>query len=169
MERLPDKLSKKLDVNYILPASGSLIDGEVLSIEDDISTRRAIVYEEDIEVIKRLLKKPVNVDKIKNLYASKVYGIDKPVLKDLPDINGIQVPDQNDIITDITDQIVILEDALDVDRFVKIYPDKKRDELKVLLRYLDGLFEKLPEAAIKKFVESEYFNLYNKILNDIGV
>ena len=170
MERLPDKLSKKLDVNYILPASGSLIDGEILSIEDDISTRRAIVYEEDIEVIKRLLKKPVDVDNIKNLYASKVYKTtDKPVLKDLPDFDEIQASDQNDIIADITDQIVILEDALDVDRFVKIYPDKKQDELKVLLRYLDGLFEKLPEATIKKFVDSEYFNLYNKILNEIGV
>jgi hypothetical protein len=74
-----------------------------------------------------------------------------------------------DLVTDITDRVVILEDASDVDRFLEEFPKKKQTSIKMMLKYLDGLFEKLPEEIIKKFAGSEYFDLYLKVLNELGV
>ena len=52
--------------------------------------------------------------------------------------------------------------------FIVTKPDKKEDLTK-LLAYLDGLFEKLPEETLRKFAESEYFDLYAKVLKDMGI
>ena len=72
-------------------------------------------------------------------------------------------------VIDITDRVVILDDEADVDRFVSGFPRKKQVNIKILLKYLDGLFEKLPESVVKKFANSEYFDLYLKVLNELGV
>ena len=74
-----------------------------------------------------------------------------------------------DPIRDITDRVVILEDQADVERFVKTFPEQKQVNIKTLLKYLDGLFERLPEEIIRKFASSDYFNLYLKVLNELGV
>ncbi len=65
------------------------------------------------------------------------------------------------------DRIIILEDKNEIDRITSEFPEK-RDDLVKLLSYLDGLLEKLPEEAIRKFAESEYFDLYSKVLKEKG-
>ena len=70
---------------------------------------------------------------------------------------------------DITDRVVILDDKEDVERFISGFPEQKQMNIKMLLRYLDGLFERLPEETIKKFASSDYFDLYLKVLNELGV
>ncbi len=37
------------------------------------------------------------------------------------------------------------------------------------LKYLDGLFEKLPEDVVRNFADSEYFDMYVNVLNEIGI
>ena len=69
---------------------------------------------------------------------------------------------------DITDSIIILEDKEKLIELTSEFPEK-RDHLVKLLSYLDGLFEKLPEDVIRKFAESEYFDLYSKILKDMDL
>lgn len=76
--------------------------------------------------------------------------------------------DEEESLVDITDRVVLMEDESDVDRFMSGIPEAKRGEMKKLLTYLDGLFEKLPEDVVKKFADSEYFDLYVKIMNDLG-
>ena len=71
-------------------------------------------------------------------------------------------------LVDITDEIVILEDKEKLLEFTSEFPGKS-DHLVKLLSYLDGLFEKLPEDVIRKFAESEYFDLYSKILKDMDM
>ena len=46
---------------------------------------------------------------------------------------------------------------------------KRPNDVKKLLKYLDGLFEKLPRETLKKFIDSEYFDLYIKVLTELGV
>jgi len=62
--------------------------------------------------------------------------------------------------------LTVIEDENDMSRFVKEIPEHKREDLVRLMKYLDGMFEKLPENAVKNFADSEYFNLYVKILNE---
>ncbi len=69
-------------------------------------------------------------------------------------------------ILDITDRVVILEDDEEVNSFADKFPDKKEDLIK-LFTYLDGLFEKLPEDMIMKFADSEYFDLYMKVIDEM--
>lgn len=68
---------------------------------------------------------------------------------------------------DITDKVVIIEDKEMLKEFANKYPHENQNLIK-LLSYLDGLFEKLPEEVIHKFVESEYFDLYSTLLQEMG-
>ena len=114
------------------------------SIEEDISTATSIIFEEDIELIRSQLKQ-----NILNERTDKIEIIDE--------------------VYDITDKIVILDDEDDIERLVNtVEIDKQQDMIK-LMSYLDGLFEKLPEAAIKNFAKSEYFELYTEVLNKLGI
>ncbi len=44
-----------------------------------------------------------------------------------------------------------------------------KDELKSVLSYLDNLLENLPEDKIKQFAKSDYYDLYVKILDKLGI
>jgi hypothetical protein len=44
-----------------------------------------------------------------------------------------------------------------------------RDELKKMIAYLDALFDNLPDKTIKEFSKSEYFDLYKKIMSELGL
>ena len=42
-------------------------------------------------------------------------------------------------------------------------------ELRKMISYLDLLFDKLPEETIREFSRSEYFDLYKKIMTELGI
>ncbi|MDH4261644.1 MAG: hypothetical protein OEV78_01220 [Spirochaetia bacterium] len=44
-----------------------------------------------------------------------------------------------------------------------------RDELKKVVAYLDNLLGELPDELIEKFAKSEYFKLYQKVMEDLGL
>ncbi len=71
-----------------------------------------------------------------------------------------------EVLMDITDRVVILEDEAEIENFANRFPEKKEDLIK-LFTYFDGLFEKLPEDIIMKFADSEYFDLYMKVINEM--
>ena len=85
---------------------------------------------------------------------------------DIDKINASGAINDASKLSDITDDIIILEDKEEMLELTAKFPGKG-DRLVKLLSYLDGLFEKLPEGVIRKFAESEYFELYSKILRDI--
>ena len=54
------------------------------------------------------------------------------------------------------------------DKLESLSPETK-EELKTVLKYLDNLLEELPEDKIKEFAKSEYYDLYVKILDKLGI
>ncbi len=44
-----------------------------------------------------------------------------------------------------------------------------KDEIKSVLTYMDRLLESLPEEKITEFAQSEYFDRYKKLFNDLGI
>lgn len=44
-----------------------------------------------------------------------------------------------------------------------------KEELRKMIAYLDLLFDKLPEDTIREFSRSEYFDLYKKIMGELGI
>ncbi len=127
------------DYTYFLPRKDSLSEEEKASIAKDVSGEGAVVFEEDTDEIEKKLHELTN--------------------------RRPKIASGN--IHDISDKIVIIEDERDIERFVEEVPREKRKNIKKLLNYLDGLFEKLPEDVIARFAESEYYNLYVQILDDL--
>ncbi|PKL18646.1 MAG: hypothetical protein CVV49_05030 [Spirochaetae bacterium HGW-Spirochaetae-5] len=140
------------NLNYFTKSENSISEDEKKSIEEDISSANAIVFEEDIAEIEEILFRDFNY--------KPEDAIEKVLTKD--------VTPSVDELPDITDKIIILEDKEKLFELVSEFPDKHENLIK-LLSYLDGLFEKLPEEVIRKFAESEYFDLYSKVLKEIGV
>jgi hypothetical protein len=209
----PIDLSETREKNYryISPYREELEDAVKLSIEEDLTSDNALIFEEDIDEIEKLLgrevddpKKPAAI-KIDETGPKEVVETEKPLddtedtLHEFESDDEIVISDSDleiivedffdemapedsatrddkpladsvhEEIFDITDKIIILEDDLDIDRFIKKFPEEKQDNLKKLLKYLDGLFEKLPESTIKSFADSEYYDLYTKVLDDMGI
>ena len=44
-----------------------------------------------------------------------------------------------------------------------------RDNLKEIFVYLDNLLDKLPDSEIKRFAESQYYDLYNQIFEELDI
>ncbi|MBN2158721.1 MAG: hypothetical protein JW807_04945 [Spirochaetes bacterium] len=167
-------------VRYLLPTEHSLHDSERDSIESDVSSGSALIFEEDVDDIRNEL-----VQKTGMTDAEVVSMVEQTFVPDLaPEESQMeetmgaeetaeeQKPEAaltDGGVFDITDRVVILDDEADVERFVNGFPEQKRVNIKMLLKYLDGLFERLPEEIIKKFASSEYFELYLKVLNELGV
>ncbi len=126
---------------YIVSKKNSILEEERNSIEEDISARSAIVLEESVDELRNRLD-------------------DIRLRRSVSPEEGIQ---------DISDSVIIIDNGRDIERFVESMPEGKRDIMRKLLKYLDGLFEKLPEDVIKNFAKSEYFDLYSKVMNDLGV
>lgn len=127
------------EVKYISDTEDQLTVDEKNSIEQDIS-KSTLVIEEDINEICEAIGK-------------RKHEITEPA-----------------VIEDISERIILLEDERSVDAFVNHnIPIEKQEDLKRLLEYLDGLFEALPEEVLKKFTGSEYFDLYIKVMDDLGL
>lgn len=124
---------------YLVRRPAALHKEDRKSIEEDISSDTALIYEEDVDEIGRRLNE---------LKARKAAGAGE--------------------FSAIGERGVKLDNAGDVDRFIASMPKEKQERLRMLFKYLDGLFERLPEDVIKKFAESEYFDLYSKVLSDLG-
>ncbi len=126
---------------YVVPTKNSILEEERESIEEDISSGSALLLEESVDELRGRLD----------------------------DIRARRCASPEEGFPDISDSVIIIENGRDIERFVESMPEGKRDVMRKLLKYLDGLFERLPEDVIKKFAKSEYFDLYSKVMNDLGV
>ncbi len=164
------KKSRKIahSCTYFIPDEEELNIKEKKSIEEDLSSPNAFIYIEDINAIKRLLA--ISRESKKEVFEQiEVKKVDPIVEEEVNKELKNEATKKYAKIFDITDKVVIIDDELDVDRFVKEFPTEKQGSVKKLMRYLDGLFEKLPENTIRKFADSEYYDLYIQVLNDLGV
>ena len=48
-------------------------------------------------------------------------------------------------------------------------PNNLKQELKIVLSYMDQLLESLPEEKIEEFAKSEYFDTYKKLFEELGL
>ena len=48
-------------------------------------------------------------------------------------------------------------------------PEDLREDVKSVLSYLDQLLEALPEDKIKQFAQSEYFGVYKRLFEELGL
>jgi DNA repair exonuclease SbcCD ATPase subunit len=85
------------------------------------------------------------------------------------DSNGGPSPDQVEInrrIDELEEQVKKAVEERESLRSVNETISKNQVEVKRILKILDDLLEKLPEAEIKRFADSEDFKLYEKVLDE---
>ncbi|HDP80362.1 MAG TPA: hypothetical protein ENN21_05920 [Spirochaetes bacterium] len=140
---------------FIMTRPDSLSPEERKSIEEDVLSDTALVYEENVDQVKERL------DALKKHQPHSHPGT---ALSDAVVVDEASAPS-----VDISNKVFIIDDKTDLERFFSTIPEDKRENLAKLLKYLDGLFEKLPEEVIRNFASSEYFDIYTKVLNDLGV
>ena len=52
---------------------------------------------------------------------------------------------------------------------VSSIPDNLKDEIRTVLKYMDHLLEALPDEKIQEFASSDYFVMYKKLFEDLGL
>jgi pilus assembly protein FimV len=48
-------------------------------------------------------------------------------------------------------------------------PEDLREDVKSVLSYLDQLLEALPDEKIRQFAQSEYFGVYKRLFEELGL
>ena len=154
------------EFDYILADPESFLSEEKKSIEEDVTSGKAVIFEEDVADLIQLLGEEYHSDQeeIQIVPPAPPEDLIENAEVDVDLLDEVEI----EIIPDITDSVIILEDQAEIEKFTNEFPEKKEDLIK-LFSYLDGLFEKLPEETVRKFAESEYFDLYSKVLKDMGV
>jgi len=177
LEREPERAPVRRDkdnVLYLLPDEESLREEEKRSIESDMSSSYALVFEEDINDIRTQLKEaggeeyPEYVPEDEEGTDAAMQAVEEEVPLEGSE-RSLAADTADEALYDITDRVIIIDDEIDVDRFIKKFPQGKQKDMKSLFKYFDGLFEKLPEDTIRSFADSEYFDLYVKVMNDLGI
>lgn len=125
--------------DYLTPKDSAITESHRSSIEADVQSDNAVIIEENVD----------------DIYAK------------LGNMTKVIVDNKKEEVIDITDRIVILDDGSSMETFLETMPEHKRDDMKKLLEYLDGLFDKLPEDVVKRFADSEYFDLYVNVMNEL--
>jgi len=158
------------DISYFIADPQSLTEREKKSIEEDVESEGAVVFEENVDdIVSRLKTMDPNYSKDDYTIAEKAEEKKAVSGDDVISEKTEKHVSAKDEALDISDKVVILDNKDDLNRFVDTMPVEKQENIRKLMAYLDNLFEELPEDVIKNFANSEYFDLYVKVLNDLGI
>ena len=99
---------------------------------------------------------------------------DEIVLEPLGDAESDDEPDIEELELDIDPEQEEATDeqdvpAADTGEARTEIPDDIRTELKTVLSYLDQLLESLPEDKIQEFAQSEHFDVYKRLFEELGL
>lgn len=104
-------------------------------------------------------------------------GSDMSYLDEGEDGLSVDVPETQDIsIEEHQEDISSQESGIDQDDTFcsnadssQVLPSNIKSEVKSVLAYMDQLLESLPEDKMKEFAESEYFEMYRRLFNELGI
>jgi hypothetical protein len=155
------EVSEESAIQYETPVvteEPSLIEKEVEPELEEIKLEEGENIEVSIEDLteksQELMKEPSSLE---------VYGIEEPKGEEL-ELTEVEKIFEEPVAKAFTETgEVALEEKIDV-----LSPETK-EELKAVLKYLDNLLEDLPPEKIKEFAKSEYYDLYIKILDKLGI
>jgi len=155
------EVSEESAIQYETPVvteEPSLIEKEVEPELEEIKLEEGenieVSLEDLTEKSQELMKEPSSLE---------VYGIEEPKGEEL-ELTEVEKIFEEPVAKAFTETgEVALEEKIDV-----LSPETK-EELKAVLKYLDNLLEDLPPEKIKEFAKSEYYDLYIKILDKLGI
>lgn len=107
----------------------------------------------------------VSETSIKEPYSLEVYGAEEVKLEE----EGIKPSEVEEIFEEPVAKAFSETGEITLEEKIEALSPETKEELKVVLKYLDELLESLPPEKIKEFAKSEYYDLYIKILDKLGI
>lgn len=180
-EKVEESVAKEDDFTFdlsVIPDVAEVEEDEPIALsleelnnievsEESIEERMPSSEGENIEIAVDELSSDVELkDSLKEPASLEVYGTDESEAG-LPE--GIEIEGIDNIFEEpepgksFSESAGVIEDKLE-----SLSPETK-EELKTVLKYLDNLLEELPEDKIREFAKSEYYDLYVKILDKLGI
>ncbi len=123
-----------------------------------------LVEEENVEVPIEEFSQPEE-DFVKEPASLEVYGVKETT--QLPE--ELEVTNVEDLLKEPSIQTFSETGEVSIEKKIEALSSETKEELKTVLKYLDNLLENLPEDKIKEFAKSEYYDLYIKILDKLGI
>ncbi len=152
-------------------------DGEIPSLGDEIDLQ--ILPEEEPNELPLAETSDIELDELEALPEAEEAGEEKEI--------EIEFEEQEKTTgekTESPENSVPLEEVMEVEEVPEIeappktgpqktgatdIPDDLKDEIRTVLKYMDQLLEALPEEKIQEFASSEYFVMYKKLFEDLGL
>jgi hypothetical protein len=171
-EHLEQEIMERL--NEVEETEGKLKarEMELVARETEVKSSLEATKEEikeDEADIERIQEMEAQLKKRENEYSSTITNMEKVIealREELRDnIEKVEdLEDQLGALTEAEERVKELEEALEEAAGADSETsDAEKDDLRKLLAYLDDLLSNLPDKEIKKFSDSEYFELYGRI------
>jgi hypothetical protein len=192
-----DELGEAEEISLAEPATESEL-GEIEELEDlSLAEPDAESALEEVEEIEELsLEEPGDAAVLEEADAAEALSLeelpgeedssqeDVLALDDLED-TGLVAEDTEDLEL-ATEELSIPEEPEDLEvaelgsleeegeepqlqSSAQVLPQDLQSDIKSVLSYLDQLFEALPEEKIKEFAQSEYFGIYKRLFEELGL
>lgn len=148
-------------------------DDEKEKNEDDLSSEKAVDFDDitlenskldDFVIPEELDYSMLNneTEEIVSTEGSDMSYLDE---KDAEDDVSVEIPETQDISIETSHKDTSTSDT----EASEVLPSNIKNEVKSVLAYMDQLLESLPEAKMKEFAESEYFEMYNRLFSELGI
>ncbi|MGC8764559.1 MAG: hypothetical protein ACP5QT_01565 [Brevinematia bacterium] len=140
------------------------VSEETMEYQPEISAEIPITEEENVEVPLEEFSQQ-SEDFIKEPASLEVYGLEEG---EHPS-EELQIAEVEDLLVEPKIKGISETGEIAIEEKIEALSPETKEELRTVLKYLDNLLENLPEDKIKEFAKSEYYDLYIKILDKLGI
>ncbi len=177
-EHLEEEIAKRASELEGLEAKLKDQQKELLAKEDEITTSMEVVKKEREEGVEADLERVREVEEelrkregeysgtISNLEAV-IEALREELREHIENVESLET--QLGALQETEEKVKELEEKLASLPEDDGTSDMDKEDLRKLLAYLDDLLSKLPEKEIEKFSKTEYFELYGRILDRLGI
>ena len=177
-EHLEQEIAQRADELEVIEAKLKDHVKELVAKEEELTTAKEEIKkdrEEGVEAdLERVEKMEEELHKREDEYAANITGMEAVMeaLRDELRLNIERVENlegQLEALREAEGRIKELEEELASAPKHDATTELEREELRKLLAYLDDLLSKLPEKEIENFSKTEYFEIYGRILDRLGI
>jgi len=148
-------------VEDVVAIDESELQPEFPDTEFDEAQFEEVVQEEDhVEIAVDELNE-IQTGLSNETVAPEMYGLEEPETQIEKEISLPKFEEPEPLSVEQKEQVI--------ESKVDSLSDETKTEIKKVLKYLDNLLDDLPEEKIKAFSQSEYYDLYIKIMDKLGV
>ncbi len=159
-DELPDDidfLETSVSKSISSKSEEKIAEEELIEDEDEAEEVKEIIISSDEEVLEELVKEDMKAIEDDTLFQDEELEIEDDDF------------DEIDIEEDDEEDYLLVDEDDKTKKVRQIAANVDSDEIIEIFKYIDNLFGYLPEEKIKEFAKSKYYDLYNKIFDELDI